>query len=140
MAEQKTKPTDIPVRDFLAGVESEEVRKDCRALIKMMKEITGSPARMWGPSIIGFGKYHYKYASGHEGDAPLAAFSPRKGNLTIYTSGDFPNRESLLKSLGKAKTSKGCIYIKKLEDINMDVLKKIVKLSYDKIRKTYPDK
>jgi hypothetical protein len=139
MAEQKTKPTEVSVTDFIGKVDSEQVRDDCRTLVKMMKKITGSPAKMWGPSIVGFGSYHYKYASGHEGDAPLAGFSPRKGNLTVYMA-EFPNRESLLKKLGKAKTSKACIYVKKLEDIDMDVLEKIVKGSMDHTRKLYPDK
>ena len=140
MAETKTKPTKVPVSDFIDKVDSEQVRNDCRTLIKMMKKITGSPPKMWGPSIVGFGKYHYKYASGHEGDAPLAGFSPRKGNLTVYMATDFPNRESLLKKLGKCKTSKVCIYVKKLEDIDMVVLEKIVKASLDVTKKTYPDK
>ena len=139
MAEQKTKPTEVPVKDFIDKVDGEQVRDDCRTLVKMMKKVTGSPAKMWGPSIVGFGKYHYKYASGHEGEAPLAGFSPRKGNLTVYTAG-FPNKDSLLKKLGKAKTSKACIYIKKLEDIDMDILEKIVKESFDHTRKLYPDK
>ena len=140
MAETKTKPTEIPVGDFIGKVDSEQVRDDCRTLIKMMKKITGSAPKMWGPSIVGFGKYHYKYATGHEGDAPLAGFSPRKGNLTIYMATEFPNRESLLKKLGKAKTSKACIYVKKLEDIDMDVLEKIVKASMDVTKKAYPGK
>lgn len=140
MAEAKTKPTDVPVKDFIEQQDSEQVRDDCRTLIKLMKKITGSNPKMWGPSIVGFSKYHYKYASGHEGDAPLAAFSPRKGNLTIYMATAFPNRESLLKKLGKAKTSKACIYVKKLDDIDMDVLEKIIKASCDITKKTYPDK
>jgi hypothetical protein len=94
---------------------------------------------MWGPSIVGFGQYHYKYESGHEGYSCLAGFSPRKGNLTVYVMGDFANKESLLKKLGKYKMSKACIYIKKLEDIDMDVLEKIVKGSVDYTKKKYPD-
>ena|SRR5690349_15724533 len=140
MAEQKTKPTDVSVNDFIDKVDNEQVRDDCRALVKMMKKVTGFPAKMWGPSIVGFGSYHYKYESGHEGDSCLAAFSPRKGNLTVYYMGDFPNQESLFKKLGKYKVSKACIYIKKLEDIDMDVLEKIVKGSMDHTKKKYPDK
>lgn len=139
MAEAKTKQTEASVTDFIDKADSEQVREDCRTLVKMMKKITGSPPKMWGPSIVGFGSYHYKYASGHEGDAPLAGFSPRKGNLTVYM-GEFPNREALLKKLGKCKASKACIYVKKLEDIDMDVLEKIVKGSMDHTRKLYPDK
>jgi hypothetical protein len=140
MAEQKTKPTEVSVADFLDKVESEQVRDDCRALVKMMKKVTGSPAKMWGPSIVGFGQYHYKYESGHEGYSCLAGFSPRKGNLTVYVMGDFANKESLFKKLGKYKMSKACIYIKKLEDIDMDVLGKIVKGSVDYVKRKYPDK
>lgn len=138
MAEQKTKPTDVSVNDFIDKVDSEQVRDDCRTLVKMMKKVTGSPPKMWGPSIIGFGQYHYKYESGHEGDSCLAGFSPRKGNLTVYVMGDFANKESLLKKLGKYKMSKACIYIKKLADVDMDVLEKIVKGSVGYTKKKYP--
>ena len=137
MPEQKTKPTEASVADFIAKVDSEQVRDDCRALVKMTKKVTGSPPKMWGPSIIGFGKYHYKYESGHEGDACIAGFSPRKGNLTVYISPEFPKREGLLKKLGKHKSSKSCVYIKKLEDVNMDVLEKLVKESVDRVRQKY---
>ena len=139
MAEQKTKPTKVSVADFIDKADSEQVRDDCRALVKMMRKITGSPPKMWGPSIIGFGQYHYKYESGHEGDACIAGFSPRKGNLTVYISPEFPKREGLLKKLGKHKSSKSCVYIKKLEDVDMDVLEKLVKESVDCVRKKYPD-
>ena len=135
MAEQKTKPTEVSVTDFIDKVDSEQVRDECRALVKMMKKVTGSPPKMWGPSIIGFGKYHYKYESGHEGDACIAGFSPRKGNLTVYIMPEFPKRESLLKKLGKHKSSKSCVYIKKLEDVEMDILEKLVKESVDCVRK-----
>jgi hypothetical protein len=140
MAELKTKPTEVSVADFLARVESEQVRDDCREIIKLMKKATGFPAKMWGPSIIGFGQYHYKYESGHEGDMCLVGFSPRKGNLTLYVLGDFPGQEALLKKLGKCKVSKACLYVKKLEDIDMKVLEKIVKDSVDFTKKKYPDK
>lgn len=140
MAEAKTKPTKVAVSDFIEKLDSEQVRDDCRTLVKMMKKITGFPAVMWGPSIVGFGKYHYKYESGHEGDSCLAAFSPRKGNLTVYMMPEFPKREELLKKLGKAKTSKACIYIKKLDDVDLEVLEKIVKGSMDHCKKLYPDK
>ena len=140
MAEQKTKPTEVPVADFLANVESEQVRDDCREIIKLMKKVTGHPPKMWGPSIIGFGQYHYKYETGYEGDMCLTGFSPRKGNLTLYVLGDFPGQEALLKKLGKCKVSKACLYIKKLEDIDMAVLEKIVKDSVDHTKKKYPAK
>jgi hypothetical protein len=139
MAEAKTKQTEASVTDFIDKQDSEQTRDDCRTLVKMMKKITGKPAKMWGPAIVGFGKYHYKYESGHEGDSCIAAFSPRKGNLTVYIMDEFPNRESLLKKLGKHKASKVCLYIKKLEDIDLDVLEKIVKASMDAVKKKYPD-
>src|SRR6478735_7199454 len=100
MAEQKTKPTSQTVESFLDKVESEQVRDDCAVLIKMMKKVTGSPAKMWGPSIIGFGQYHYKYESGHEGYSCLAGFSPRKQNIALYVMA-FDNRQALLNKLGK---------------------------------------
>lgn len=140
MAELKTKQTEVSVTDFLAKVESEQVRDDCREIIKLMKKVTGFPAKMWGPSIIGFGQYHYKYESGHEGDMCLVGFSPRKGNLTLYVLGDFPGQDALLKKLGKCKVSKACLYVKKLEDIDMKVLEKIVKDSVDFTKKKYPAK
>jgi hypothetical protein len=140
MAEQKTKPTEVSVADFLAKVESEQVRDDCREIIKLMKKVTGSPPKMWGPSIVGFGQYHYKYESGHEGDACLTGFSPRKGNLTVYVMAGVAGQDALLKKLGKYKATKGCLYIKKLEDIDMTVLEKIVKGGVDYLKKKYPAK
>lgn len=140
MAAIKTKPTEVSVSDFLEKVETEQVRDDCRAIIKLMKKVTGSPAKMWGPSIIGFGQYHYKYESGHEGDMCITGFSPRKGNLTLYVISGFPGQDALLKKLGKHKSSVACLYIKKLEDIDMAVLEKIIKGSIDYVKKKYPDK
>src|SRR5690349_2274334 len=109
MASLKTKPTEVSVNDFLDQVESEQVRDDCREIIRLMKKVTGSPPKMWGPSIIGFGQYHYKYESGHEGDMCITGFSPRKGNLTLYVMADFKGRDELLKKLGKFKASKACL-------------------------------
>lgn len=137
MAEQKTKPTSVSVEDYIDKIDDESVRDDCRALIKMMQKITGAPPVMWGPGIIGFAKYHYKYPSGHEGEAPLAAFAPRKANITVYVFPVSPVRD-LMKNLGKHKSSKGCIYIKKLSDIDTGVLEKIVKTSFQEARKRYP--
>ena len=140
MAEQKTKPTEQTVESFLhKKVESEQVRDDCAELIKIMKKATGSPPKMWGPSIIGFGQYHYKYESGHEGDSCLAAFSPRKGNLTIYVMPGSVKNEKLLPKLGKHKASKGCLYIKKLDDVNLAVLEQLIKNTVDETKKKYPD-
>jgi len=136
MAETKTKPTEVSVESFLDKVESEQMRDDSAELIKMMKRVTGSPAKMWGPSIIGFGQYHYKYESGHEGDMCITGFSPRKGNLVVYA---MPSSDKLLTKLGKHKATKGCLYIKKLADVDVAVLEEIVKKSVDETRKKYPD-
>lgn len=136
MAETKTKPTEVSVESFLDKVESEQMRDDSAELIKIMKRVTGSPAKMWGPSIIGFGKYHYKYESGHEGDMCITGFSPRKGNLVVYA---MPESDKLLTKLGKHKATKGCLYIKKLADVDVAVLEQIVQKSVDETRKKYPD-
>jgi hypothetical protein len=138
MAEPKTKPTERPVEDFLKQVADEQVRDDCFAIVKLMKKVTGEKPRMWGPGIVGFGQYHYKYDSGHEGDSCLAGFSPRKQNITLYVMPGADNHPDLLKKLGKHKAGKGCIYIKKLEDIDMDVLEKLVAQSVKILQKKYP--
>lgn len=140
MAEQKTKPTEQSVDAFLDKIPSEQTRDDCRVIMKIMRKVTGSAPKMWGASIIGFGKYHYKYESGHEGDSCLAAFSPRKTAITIYSMLPDSERERLLKRLGKHKSSKGCIYIKKLDDIDVKVLEEIVEGSYKYVNKLYPAK
>lgn len=141
MAEAKTKPTEQSVESFLDKVPDEQVRDDCFSLIKLMKNVTGFPPKMWGPAIVGFGKYHYKYESGHEGDSCLAGFSPRKQNITLYVMPGFSNESpDLLKKLGKHKAGKGCLYIKKLEDIDTGVLEKLVKQSVDYLKKKYPGK
>src|SRR5687768_4959518 len=111
MAEQKTKPTEQSVESFLDKVPDEKVRDDCFALVKLMKKVTGSAPKMWGPTIVGFGKYHYKYESGHEGDACLTGFSPRKQNITLYVMPGATQHADLLKKLGKHKAGKGCLYI-----------------------------
>src|SRR5689334_1673988 len=126
MAKNKTTETEVNVKDFIDRVEDETKRDDSYRIIKMMKDATGFEPKMWGPSIIGFGSYHYKYASGHEGDAPLIGFSPRKPQIVLYFSQDFENREKLLKEFGKHKSSKGCVYIKKLEDVDEGILKKMI--------------
>ena len=137
----KTHATAASVDAFIDKQPKEEVRDDCRALMSLMHELTGDEPYMYGPSIVGYGTYHYKYASGHEGDAPLAAFSPRKPELVIYAMGGLFERElELMKKLGKYKATKGCLYVKWLEDIDMKVLKSIVKKSIAQVRKTYPQK
>lgn len=138
MAEQKTKPTQQSVESFLDKVADEKVRDDCHLLIKMMKKITGAAPAMWGPSIIGFGKYHYKYESGHEGEACLTGFSPRKPNITVYVMPGFTRHGDLLKKLGKHKAGKGCLYIKRLEDVNISVLESLIEHSVSYLKTKYP--
>jgi hypothetical protein len=137
MAEQKTKPTEQSVEAFLNQVSDEETREDCFAIIKLMTKVTGQPPKMWGPSIVGFGKYHYKYESGHEGEICLVGFSPRKQSLSLYVLAGFPGRDDLLKKLGKHKAGKGCLYIKKLEDIDLGVLENLIIKTIDYLKKKY---
>lgn len=127
--------TDASVEGFLARVADEERREDTRRLCAMMQEITGDPPAMWGTSIIGFGTHHYRYASGHEGDSPLASFSPRRQHLAIYLVGEFGNRHhSVLARLGPHKTGKGCLYIKRLDEVDHDALRELIDRSV-RIRK-----
>ncbi|MDF2436062.1 MAG: hypothetical protein K0Q95_438 [Bacteroidota bacterium] len=130
MAKTKTKETNVNVFDFINSfVESEQKKTDSYQLIELMEKWSGFEAKMWGPSIIGFGSYHYKYASGHEGDALMIGFSPRKAAFSLYVHSPTPESEQLIKDLGKFKISKACIYIKKLADINIPTLEKICKHS-----------
>lgn len=129
MSEMKTKPTNQSVKEFLNKVSDEERRADCFAVAKIMEEITGEKPKMWGPSIIGFGSYHYKYASGREGDWPIAGFSPRKKDLTVYLMVGFEKNGELMEKLGKHTTGKSCLYIKRLSDIHVPTLKKLIKTS-----------
>ena len=129
MAEIKTRPTAVSVDAFLDGVGHPGRRADGKAVRAMMERVTGQPAVMWGPSIVGFGTYHYRYASGHEGDMCRVGFSPRSANLVLYTGG-FPDYEALLAKLGKHKRSKACLYLTKLADVDMDVLEEIVRRTY----------
>jgi hypothetical protein len=137
-AENKTKETDASVDAFLNAVEDEQRRKDCQAVAKLMQQVTKQKPKMWGSSIVGFGSYHYKYASGREGDAPLTGFSPRKQDLTLYISGGFEEYDDLMKRLGKCKTGKVCVYLKKLSDVDMAVLKQLVEKSVEHMKKTNP--
>ena len=138
MAETKTHPTAVSVDDYIYAIDDERKRDDSRVLVKMMSKITGSKPKMWGPSIIGFGTYHYKYDSGHEGDAPVAGFSPRKAALTVYIMRGFAKYDDLIAKLGKHKASKGCLYIKKLDDVDVRVLGELVKQSTAYVKKKYP--
>ena len=131
MAELKTRPTDESVQAFLEGVENQKRKEDSFQILDLMKVATGEEPRMWGDSIIGFGTYRYKYKSGKEGEWMLTGFSPRKQNLTLYIMSGFENYEDLLGRLGKYKTGKSCLYINKIEDVDQEVLKELVKLSAD---------
>ena len=135
MAELKTKPNDQSVTGFLNEVTDEKKRRDCFTILDIMKQITQEEPVMWGDSIVGFGSYHYKYASGREGDWFLTGFSPRKQNLTLYIMSGFSGYEKLLAQLGKYKTGRSCLYIKKLEDIDMDVLREMITQSIEKVSK-----
>lgn len=122
----KTTETEVSVTDFINSyVENEQKKADSFQLIKLMSQWSGFEPKMWGPTIIGFGSYHYKYASGHEGDAPLIGFSPRKAAFSLYVYSPTEENEPLLDDLGKFKISKACIYVKKLSDINIETLKKM---------------
>ena len=134
MAEMKTKPTDQSVAEFLNEVSDEERRADCFQVAKIMEEITGEKPRMWGPSIVGFGSYHYKYASGREGDWPVTGFSPRKKDLTLYLMMGFQKHGELMEKLGKHSAAKSCLYIKRLSDIHVPTLKKLIKVSVKDLR------
>lgn len=136
MSEPKTKATDVKVEDFLDLVEPVQKREDAYTLLQLMRKITGKSGKMWGPTIVGFGKYHYKYESGHEGDSCVAGFSPRKANHVIYLMPGFSeNDKALLKRLGKFKASKGCLYINKLADVDLDVLEQLVRKSVEDLKK-----
>jgi hypothetical protein len=126
MAENRTRPTGQSVAAFLRSVPDAERRSDCRTLVAMMKELTGADGRMWGPAIVGFGDYHYKYASGREGDWFLVGFSPRKTDLSIYVMAGLDGYAPHLARLGKHKTGKSCLYVKRLADIDLDVLRAIL--------------
>ncbi|MDF3026100.1 MAG: hypothetical protein K0S23_407 [Fluviicola sp.] len=138
MAKTKTAETTKDVFEFIQEfTESEQKRQDSYELVKLMEKISGHKAKMWGPSIIGFGSYHYKYASGHEGDAPLLGFSPRKAAISLYVYTGLPEHEYLLKDLGKYKIGKVCIYIKKLSDIDRDRLINLAEKSMEYVKEIY---
>ncbi len=130
--EMKTTENEASVMEFLNTVDHESKRKDSFELVKMMEEITQSPAKMWGPAIIGFGKYHYKYESGREADMLKVGFSPRKDALALYIGANSSENLDIISNLGKFKTGKSCLYIKKLSDINLEVLKEITKRGFER--------
>jgi hypothetical protein len=133
----KTHATSASVGAFIAEQTNETVRDDCHTLIELMRELTGEQPRMWGPTIIGFGTYHYQYASGREGDAPLAGFSPRKPELVIYVEPEALEPE-IMARLGKHRHSKSCVYVKRLDDIDLSVLKTLLQRSIELVEETYP--
>ncbi len=134
MAEAKTKPTNASVADFLNRITDADRRADCFEVAKIMEGITGEKPKMWGPSIVGFGTYHYKYASGREGDWPVTGFSPRKKDLTLYLMMGFAKHEELMQKLGKHSSAKSCLYIKRLSDIHAPTLKKLIKTSVKELK------
>ncbi|NHC39000.1 DUF1801 domain-containing protein [Bacillus sp. MM2020_1] len=135
----KTKETDNSVIEFIENVENPKKREDAYKLIDIFTETTGYEAKMWGPSIIGFGSYHYKYESGHEGDAPLVGFSPRKAKISLYFAPGETKRDELLKDFGKHTTGKGCVYINKIADIDVNVLIELITQSVEFLQKKYPN-
>ena len=135
VADLKTRPNERSVEKFFDSISDDKKRQDCFSLVELMKQVTRSEPRMWGSSIVGFGSYHYKYASGREGDWFLTGFSPRKQNLTLYIMAGFDEYDELMAALGKYKTGKSCLYIKKLDDIHLPTLRKLVRQSVRHMRK-----
>jgi hypothetical protein len=141
MTKTKTQETDSSVADFINSLENEQKRKDSFELIRIFREVSGFDPKMWGSGIIGFGTYHYKYDSGHEGDAPLTGFSPRKAAISLYFSCDVEGQHgSLLSQLGKFKNGKSCVYINKLSDVKEEIIKVLAKESIKYIQEKYPSK
>ena len=138
MADLKTKPTGQDVEAFLNAISDEKRRRDSFVVLELMKDVTGAEPKMWGSSIVAFGDYHYKYASGREGDWFVTGFSPRKQNLTLYIMSGFDQYDELMSRLGKYTTGKACLYIKKIEDIDLATLKELVAQSVEHMRKTNP--
>lgn len=137
--QQKTKETNNSVVEFIESVDNPKKREDAYKLVDIFTDTTGYEAKMWGPSIIGFGSYHYKYESGHEGVAPLVGFSPRKAKISLYFAPGDTKREELLKEFGKHTTGKGCVYINKVADIDVSVLQELIKQSVQFLQSTYPN-
>lgn len=138
MSENKTKPTDLSPADFVATVEHPTRRSDAETLLDLMSKVTGWEAKMWGPAIIGFGEYHYKYESGREGDFMRTGFSPRKQNMVVYIMPGYTNYDPILDRLGKHKKGKSCLYINKLADVDLEVLEELIQAGLDDMAKKYP--
>jgi hypothetical protein len=140
MYEVKTKATELSVAAYLNDIEDETRRKDCEELATLMERVTGCKPKMWGTSIVGFDSYHYKYASGHEGDACVVGFASRKGEISVYLIGGYESADvkELLSQLGKHKTGKGCLYIKRLSDVKLPILEQLVIRSVAETKRLYP--
>ncbi len=139
MVEAKTKLTEKSVDSFIATVKDDKARADCYTIISLMEKVTGEKPKMWGPSIVGFDKYTYRYESGRSGEICITGFSPRKANITLYVLAGFPKQAELLQNLGKHKSGKGCLYIKKLDDVNINVLESLIKESIRFLKEKYPN-
>jgi hypothetical protein len=126
MAENKTKVTDVSAESYLSAIEDDSRRTDCETLARLMTKATNEQPKMWGASIVGFGSYHYKYESGREGDSPLIGFSSRTGDITLYLESSFPRYEEFLAKLGKYKRGKGCLYIRRLSNVDLNVLEQLI--------------
>ena len=137
MAEPKTRPTKKSVAAYLAAIPDAQTRRDCKTLVTMMKKATGAAPKMWGPAIVGFGTYRYTYSSGRTGDWPVSAFSPRKGTLVVYLMPGFDAMKEILTGMGRCKTSKACLYVKRLEDIDLVRLDRLIRASVEGVRKQY---
>ena len=130
MSDNKTRPTAVRPADYVAAVENDTRRRDAEVVMTLMREVTGEPPVMWGPSMIGFGDHHYQHSSGREGDTFVIGFAPRKANLVLYGLSTAPGSQELLAKLGKHKTSKACLYVNKLADVDLDVLRQLTELGY----------
>jgi len=133
----KTRPTGVSVAAYIGAIASAERRKDCKALLELMTDVTGEKPKMWGPSIVGFGSYHYKYESGREGDCCRAGFSSGSGHLTLYATAEAPAVKALLAKLGKHRASKACVYINKLADVDLGVVRQIVAASLAEVKRLH---
>ena len=138
MSVTRTKPTEVSAESHIAAIANEEQRNDAQTLVALMRRVTGEKPTMWGPSIVGFGSYHYRYASGHEGDSALAAFAVRGRELVVYTEDGFERRDALLARLGKHRTGKVCVYIRRLANVDLKVLETLVARSVAETKRRYP--
>ena len=138
MSKLKTKPTEVSAESHIAAVANEEQRTDAQTLVALMRRVTKQEPRMWGPSIVGFGSYHYKYESGHEGDSALAGFAARGRELVVYIAPGFEGRDVLLAKLGKHRTGKVCVYIRRLANVDLQVLETLVTRSVAEMKRRYP--